>query len=256
MQRRKWNREELIIAFNLYCKIPFSKISYKNPLVIELANLIKRTPSAVALKLVNYASLDPEIQKRNIKGMRHSSKADAEIWGEFNSNSEKFVYESEIILLKLKNKSLNDIYASEDKYKNLKGKEKESLIKTRVNQSFFRNTILASYDNKCCITGLSISELLIASHIIPWSVDEKNRLNPHNGICLNSLHDKAFDKGLITITSDYKVKLSPLLQKLHGKSPLDKFFMPYDNKQINLPQRFFPGREFLRYHSETIFLNK
>ena len=256
MPRKIWSREELVVAFNLYCKIPFSKISYKNPLVIELANLIKRTPSAVALKLVNYASLDPEIQKRNIKGMRHCSKADAELWEEFNNNPEKFINESETVLAKYKNKSLYMLYDPDGKYKDIKGKEKESLIMTRINQSFFRSTILASYNSKCCITGISIPELLIASHIIPWSVDTVNRLNPHNGICLNPLHDRAFDKGFITITSEYKVKLSPRLRKLKDKATLDRFFLPYDDMQINLPQRFFPGSKFLEYHNKNIFLAK
>ena len=81
------------------------------------------------------------------------------------------------------------------------GKEKERIIKTRVNQSLFRKVVLATYNNKCCITGLAQPELLIASHIIPWSVNEKERLNPSNGICLNALHDKAFDSGLIAILS-------------------------------------------------------
>jgi hypothetical protein len=63
MMRENWNREELIVAFNLYCKIPFERITSRNPEIINLAKIIGRTPSAVALKLVNFARLDPELRK-------------------------------------------------------------------------------------------------------------------------------------------------------------------------------------------------
>ena len=124
------------------------------------------------------------------------------------------------------------------------------VVKARVNQSFFRQIILASYDNKCCITGISVPELLVAGHIIPWSIDKKNRMNPCNGLCLNALHDIAFDKGLITITIDYRIKISKALKQQSGPELL---FIPYDNKKIALPQRFTPSKEFIEYHNRHIF---
>ena len=54
-----WEREELILAFELYCRIPFSKTKRNNPAVIELAKLIGRTASSVARKLGNFGSFDP-----------------------------------------------------------------------------------------------------------------------------------------------------------------------------------------------------
>ncbi len=56
--------------------------------------------------------------------------------------------------------------------------------------------------------GMKKSDLLIASHIKLWRVcDEKTeRTNLCNCLCLNSLHDKAFDKGLITLDSKLKMK--------------------------------------------------
>jgi len=88
MMRENWNREELIVAFNLYCKIPFGRITSRNPEIINLAKIIGRTPSAVALKLVNFARLDPELQKRKIAGMSHGSKSEGEIWDEFHGKLE------------------------------------------------------------------------------------------------------------------------------------------------------------------------
>jgi putative restriction endonuclease len=133
------------------------------------------------------------------------------------------------------------------------GKQREALIKVRVNQSFFRSTILSSYNQKCCITGLSIQDLLVASHIIPWTKDDKNRLNPHNGICLNAIHDKAFDRGLITITPDYKVKTSNYFKDYSKENAVSDLFMKYDKQPIILPNRFLPSQDFLNWHYKNIF---
>jgi len=62
------------------------------------------------------------------------------------------------------------------------GETKIREVKTRVNQNVFRQIVLANYDNKCALTGIDLSELLVASHIIPWSENEHERLNPENGI--------------------------------------------------------------------------
>lgn len=253
MIRKPWSREESIIALNLYCKIPFSKINYRHPAIIEVARLIGRTPSAVALKLVNFARLDPVLKKRHIAGMKHGSKYDKIYWDEFFSNPEAFAYESEAILAKLKSEPIEKSTNINLRDLPEKGLEREAIVKTRVNQNFFRTVILASYNNSCCITGLSIPELLVASHIVPWSVDEKKRMNPQNGLCLNMLHDKAFDKGLITITPDYKIKLSPSLKNLKDKSALETFFTPFESHSIRLPQRFVPDNAFLKYHNDKVF---
>ena len=96
--------------------------------------------------------------------------------------------------------------------------------------------------------------MLVASHIVPWSKDEKNRLNLHNGLCLNLLHDKAFDRGLITITEDYKIKLSSAIIDYKDDEAIEKFFMPYNDHSIFLPKKFLPDKYFLRYHYENIFI--
>jgi len=251
-KRRNWTKEELIVTFNLYCKIPFSKINYKHKLVIELANAIQRTPSAVAWKLVNFASLDPTLKQRNIKGASNAGKLDKMVFDEFHQNWDTLVYESEISLAKLLNKPIQ--IEENTTYKEKEGKMKETMVKTRINQSFFRKAILSSYENNCCITGLAISELLVASHIIPWSKDEKNRVNPENGLCLNALHDKAFDKGFITIDADYKIKTSKYFCEFEQDKNVQIFFLSFENKKIEMPRRFLPNRNFLEYHQQNIFL--
>jgi putative restriction endonuclease len=126
-------------------------------------------------------------------------------------------------------------------------------VRTRVNQQFFRATVLAAYRHRCCITGLTIPDLLNASHIVPWSVDTKNRVNPRNGLCLNAIHDRAFDRGLLTITPDYKVKLSSVLLSSVRDPAVKELFLPYDNKSIELPDHFIPETSMLQYHNEMLF---
>jgi len=249
--RRDWTRDELIAALNLYYKIPFGKITHNHQMIIELAGLIGRTPSAVSLKLGNFARLDPTLQKRNIVGMSHGSKTDSEIWLEFFNNMDDLAYQSELILAKYKDEPLAKSAGISVDDLPKEGKEREAIVKIRVNQAFFRKTILASYENKCCITGISTPELLVSSHIIPWAVDKKNRMNPCNGLCLNALHDRAFDKGLITVTPEHLVRISQRLKQ--EKIAYHSFFEPYENKKIDLPQRFSPQAEFFKWHNQRVF---
>jgi putative restriction endonuclease len=247
--QKLWTRSELILAINLYCKLPFGQLHRSNPQVIHLAELIGRTPSSIAYKLVNFASLDPSLQARGIKGASNASKLDKVIWDEFYNNWEELPFESEKLLSKFENKSIEELNNID--INNLpRGKTREQIVKVRVNQSFFRSSILASYNNTCCITGINQSELLIAGHIKPWSSDEQNRLNPRNGIAINALHDKAFESGLITITPEYKIKISPILFKQRKSNSLEKYFFQYENKEIFLPSRFLPDIEFLKYHND------
>jgi len=253
--QKLWTRVELVLAINLYCKIPFGKMHHGNPLIIEFANLIGRTPSSVTFKLGNLASFDPSLKARGIKGASNASKLDKEIWDEFYQNWDNALIKSEVLLAKKTNSTIEKINHIEftDLPKN--GIEKERLVKIRVNQSIFRNIVLATYNSRCCITGNENTELLIASHIVPWSKDDKNRLNPMNGLCLNALHDRAFDCGLITISSeDYKLILSPRLKRNNITRTIETNFIAFENKQIILPDKFLPSKEFLDYHYQNIFL--
>lgn len=248
-----WTREELILAINLYCKLPFGRLHNRNPEIINLASLIGRTPSSVAYKLVNFASLDPSLKARGIKGASNASNLDKEIWNEFINNWESLPYESEKLLAKFERTSIEALNEISEEDLPKEGKTREAIFKVRINQSFFRATILASYNETCCITGIQQSDLLIAGHIKPWGVDKKNRLNPRNGICINALHDKAFKNGLITINTDLKIKISSILQKQNDSETIHNCFLKYENKSIILPSRFLPDIEFLKYHNDEKF---
>jgi putative restriction endonuclease len=252
MAKDKWTREQTIVALNLYCKIPFNRVSSNHPDIIRIAKIIGRSPNSVKMKIGNFGSFDPELKKRGIVGLGNTSKLDEEVWNEFNSSWENLAYESELLISKFTHQPIEKI--SEINIENLPiGKEREAIIKQRVNQNFFRSTILSSYNFKCCITGLSIQDFLVASHIIPWSKDEKNRLNPNNGLCLNSIHDKAFDKGYITITPEYKIKVSNFFKDFKEEKAVEELFLRYENHSIILPDKFSPAKEFLEYHNKNIF---
>lgn len=252
MAQKKWSRDELILAFNLYCKTPFGRIHTHNPEIIELAEKIGRTSSAVSWKLANFASLDPALKERQIVGATHASRLDAEIWAEFNQNWELLGYESEKLFAITMGKPI-EVDSETDLSDLPDGREKETLIRTRVNQGFFRKAVLAAYDFRCCITGLNLPELLNASHIIPWSIDVQNRLNPKNGLCLNAILDRAFDRGLMTISTAFRVKISPSIKNTISDTAIQELLIRYDDLPIRLPTRFKPSSEFLRYHNNYIF---
>lgn len=78
----------------------------------------------------------------------------------------------------------------------------------QLGQTFLRRCVLSAYRYRCCITGLAIPSLLVASHSVPWRADEMNRMNPGSGLCLSALHDKAFDAGVISLIEDLTIRVS------------------------------------------------
>lgn len=250
-----WTREQTIIVLNLYCKIPFSKATSSNPQIVRISNLIGRSPNSVKMKIGNFGSLDNRLREQGIVGLSNASKLDKLVWEEFSSDWDNLAFESEKLIAELENTSI--LIQDKTIYDDIpQGKEREILIKQRVNQGFFRSAVLSSYNQRCCITGISIADLLIASHIVPWSVDDKNRTNPHNGLCLNSLHDRAFDKGLITITPDFRIQISSKIKeyKEEKNKEIENYFLKYENQKIFLPDKFVPHKDFLDYHKNNIFI--
>ncbi|MDT8376799.1 MAG: HNH endonuclease, partial [Mariprofundaceae bacterium] len=134
------------------------------------------------------------------------------------------------------------------------GETKRVITEQRIRQGFFRRAVLSSYRDRCCMSGLSDSRLLIASHIVPWSKDKENRLNPRNGLCLSALHDKAFDRGLITLDDDFRVMLSKDLEQ-NNEPFVKQFFHPLAEQAITLPERFVPDRVFLERHRQVVFVD-
>ena len=254
MAKNLWTREELILAFNLYLKLPFGKLHSRTPQIVELANITGRTANSIAIRLTNFASCDPFHQERGVKGMIGGKAQCQPIWDEFFKNKEALIFESERILAEKENLTIeakfDDLLID---IKDLKGEMKLREVKTRVNQNVFRQIVLANYSNKCAITGIDLPELLFASHIVPWAKNENERLNPENGICFSALYDKAFVKGLIAINENFKIILSKDLKKKSKQDYYSKYFLPLENQEIAKPQKYTPNKEFIKYHLDTIF---
>jgi hypothetical protein len=247
--RKPWTKEQLKLAFYLYCQLPFGKLHFRNPKIVNMAAFIGKTPSAMAMKLVNFASLDPAIQSKGRKGLGNASSADKEIWGEFNNNWDKLTAECEVLL----QNNAHSVVVDKKELSDYSGEAYDAIVSVRIGQSFFRKAVLASYQNTCCISGVSLPQLLIASHIIPWADAKENRLNPSNGLCLSAIHDKAFDKGLITIRPDYTVYVSSILKEKCNNSKQMELLIGCDKKMITLPEKFLPNKDFLDWHNRNIF---
>lgn len=137
------------------------------------------------------------------------------------------------------------------------GKDIASETKRRKGQDYFRHMILANYGGRCALTGIDIPQLLLASHIIPWSdkLHKKDRLNPCNGICLSALYDKAFDQGLITFSpDDFSVQLSSALCENESKEYYNRHFGSISGKKLTLPAEYQPNPDFLAYHRDKVFV--
>lgn len=236
-EQKLWTRDELALVLNLYCKLPFGKMHAHNPEVIKLADYLNRTPGAVAMKLGNFVSLDPNLKQG---GLPACSKLDRQIWHEFFVDEDMVERTETITEAFSKDTSLKEDYSADNIIVSAKG---------RKLQGFFRKTILANYGNSCCITGIKIPALLVASHIVPWNADKNIRIHPRNGLCLNVLHDKAFDKGLITLDSSYQVIISKSVVREKSNAAL----LDFEGQKIALPKKFLPSLEFLSYHQVHIF---
>jgi len=252
-----WSRKELLIAFHLYCQTSFGKMHKGNSEIIQLAKLIGRTPSSVAMKLVNFASLDPAITSTGRTGLGNASKGDRAIWNEFHEDWEQLALESKAVLDGLSKdtglSSADSNNLASDVIASYEGLTKSVLTEVRVKQSFFRKAVLTGYQNRCCISGVQEQRLLIASHIVPWSEDKQNRLNPRNGLCLSALHDRAFDQGLITITPDFRIQVSRKLKLQKDNPMLNSTIVEAQGRLIVLPEKFLPSEEFLSWHNENRF---
>lgn len=248
----RWTSEDLKLAFYLYCQLPFGRLHSRSPEIIRLAAKLGRTPSAVAMKLVNFASLDPSITDTGRKGLSGASKLDRLIWDKFHDDWQSLVDEC-TALLGVAEEPTAEVSKVAEVPEDYIGLTKQAQVQVRVRQGFFRRAVLASYGGKCCMSGVSEQRLLNASHIVPWSADPSNRLNPANGLCLSALHDRAFDQGLIALTDELTVLVSGRL-KAASDSFLNETLTKLEGRAIELPSRFVPAGDMIRWHRENLFL--
>ena len=228
----RWSRDEMIVVLNLYFKLPYGKLDHRTLEVKELARLMGRTDNTVAMRLNNFASCDPKLIERGIKALGDQKKRCQPLWDEFYNDQEKLIYESERILAEYQDTDIETKYKTllDDIPINIKGETRLRIVKR-----------------------IDINQLLVASHIIPWASNETERMNPENGICLSSLYDKAFDKGLISFTNDGKVIFSDKLKENVGKHYYNYYFSQIEGQYLSKPNKYNPNPLFLEWHRDVVF---
>jgi putative restriction endonuclease len=252
---RQWTRDELLIAMNLYGRLEFGQFHERNDEIVRVASKLGRTPGSVAMKLSNLASFDPALAARGIAGLKGASRLDREVWDAFHRNWENLSLESEARFDALVGESatsaeLNKPADSIEWSGRGGATEAERTRKERIGQQIFRRMVLVSYSNRCCITGTPIHALLSASHIVPWAEDEKERMNPRNGLCLAKTQDAAFDRHLITLDEHLRVVISKSIRDHFGNESVRQNFAPHEGRQIEKPHRFLPDERFLETHRQ------
>jgi hypothetical protein len=254
--RRNWTRDETLIAFRLYCRTPFGKLHQSNPDIIDLAGKLGRTPSAVGMKACNFASLDPKQRERGVTALPNVSSLDARVWSEFEADPEAVAAEAEAAhaALATVEAGVGQPEAPSPVPATPTGPtESERLVRVRRVQAFFRTAVLVSYGGRCAVTGIDVPELLTASHIVPWAVSVELRAAPWNGICLNALLDRAFDRGLLTFDEDLRLVLSRRLRDRLPHGQLEADFARHEGQPLAMPARFTPSATSLAFHRQHVF---
>lgn len=242
---RRWSREEDILALFAYCQVPFNKASNVHPWIVRIAKIIDRTPASVKMEIGNLGAFDPVLKERGIVGLSGYSKMDEEIWREFYGKWDLLSEVATELLQKYESNS-GDIHKVE--FHGPDGKEIEQLIKRRINQDFFRSSVLSSYNGRCCISGIKSEVLLEAAHIIAWKEEPRLRTDPSNGLCLNALLHKAYDNFLLSITPDYLIEFSENFYNAVDDYNLRHFIESRHGSSIILPDRFLPNPQYLEKH--------
>ena len=260
-ERKRWTREELLVALNLYHKLTFGQLHFRNPAIIALAEKLGRSAGSLAMKLNNFASLDPVQQLRGIKGLRGTGALDRTVWNEFHENPAEAIAESEErlrILFEADAESEVEVIPKEGIRVMRMPTGPTTIVtgaKIRRGQSFFRNAVLNNFGGRCGITQLDIRELLIASHILPWNKYPQERLNVRNGLCLSRLHDAAFDAGLIAFDDTLRLLLSPRLKDALPLKIIADAFGAYAGNTLTLPDDAIPPNAiFLQRHRKAFSL--
>ena len=203
------------------------------------------------MKLTNFASFDPAHKSRNVKGLANASRLDRAIWEEFNANPNLLAEQSEDAYARLELPSA--VPAEVEPEIPSRPTEAIATRPMRLVQGFFRRSVLAAYRYSCAFCRIDIPAVLTASHIIPWTSSVELRADPRNGLSLCALHDRAFDRGLMCVDENLRVRVS---QRAESKIDAEVFraaFTNLDGAAVSLPERFHPHVTSLEYHRSRIF---
>jgi len=243
MERKTWTREAIIVAFAMYCVTPMSKINRNNKLIQEVAELIGYPLGSLVARMQNFRTLDPRMPS----GLGHTAKMDKAIYEEFRHDWGELSVQAEQI-------TGLDLFSADP----INGAKRISDLtdhkKVTRERYFFRIAVLSAYEYRCCISGQTLPNMLVASHIKPYKAcrSSNDRITPENGLCLNVFYDKAFDSGLITVDHDLTIRVSKKVDD-YADAFTEKWLIGLRGESILLPERFRPQKEFLEYHNKKVF---
>lgn len=218
-------------------------------MLLEITEFVKLQEGVFRTDESGIFSLGNPRQKSYPKG-RFCSAAMKSLMGYYESCKQQA---AQRVVITLKSgvaisRELNNIYHFND----LDGEDVVRETKARIGQSFFRKMLLENYNSKCSVTGLDVPEVLRASHIVAWSVDRENRMNPENGIILSATYDAAFDKHLISFDEDYRMIVSKEIKDHYTSEVAKEYFLNKEGSQLALPSRFPPNQLLLQKHRELM----
>ena len=254
----RWTEDETKLALFLYFQLPFGKLHSGTQEIVQLAAAFGRTPSSVAMKLSNFASLDPKITESGRKGLDGASKLDRQIFARFEGDWTGLVSEADALWSSLVDSAepprLRESASPYEFEPYLGDSTYQRIVEQRAGQNFFRRAVLANFESRCCITGIAEARLLNASHIKPWGADVANRHNPANGFALSATFDRAFDRGLITIDCGGEVMVSRHLAESKDDATRE-YFSRYAGRRVFTPIRFNPDPALLAWHNDNVYLD-
>lgn len=252
---KRWKRSELLIALNLYHKLTFGQMHARQPAIANVAEKLGRSPNSLAMKLCNFASLDPALKLRGIKGLAGASSLDRDVWQEFHDRLDEAAPESEQAFRKL---------FSDDETASVEVLPRDGVrvrrpptgptsvtatVKVRRGQDYFREVVLNNFGGRCGVCELNVRELLVASHIAPWATHEAGRLDVANGLCLSRLHDAAFDRGLISFDDDLRLVVSKDLRQALPAKFVGASFVEFAGEKLKIPpDGVLPNQALLAKH--------
>lgn len=266
MTRQNWSREETLLALGLYvAKPPRGRKNWDktDDAVMTIASQIGRTPDAIILKIGNLKASDPN---RPGYGLANGSRLDREIMAGYLHNSDDVISECSQALerygfcftgecsLEYDSEEMRRA-AVADAPEEVMGAERIATVSQRVNQGYFRGVLMDNFEGRCCMSGIAVPALLIASHIKPWADSSpQERTSAKNGLLLNALYDRAFDRGIMTVLPNYTIRVSSRLPRTDEN---ERWLFSLDGEKIALPDdqshETWPDKDLLEYHNDVVF---
>lgn len=264
----EWRRDELIEILDRYYRLKNQRIDYDSP-----------QASAELLDLSDRLMCLPQGVMRSVEGIRQQMSLFAkcetagttggsmtllqEVWKTFHHDPQELTGEISRIEMELNDDVTKNVVegevsvdATDDSLTSYRTERIAECLQ-RVGQNLFREKVLAEYDEQCCLSHTRDPTLLVASHIVPWAADKASRMDPRNGLCLNTFFDRLYDQGLMTVTLQHRSKFSASLPLRIHDPDFVKFLTHYDDKEIVEAEGYsWPRDEYLKYHLEHIFLDK